>query len=424
MKALRIVLLSAFFCVIISITSYGQVISPVRDDFGNILLDNISKKDIPKLIDFLGQHSPICIYASKSLIELGRDSVPGLLEALKKGKNYEKVLEVLLQIPDKQAEAGLAEIIKDPSATPLPVSTLSVYGDLAVPDLAGFLSDEKRGDEAGTALCGISPSDESRRMLRKRLISDNALERGRAARVLGQWHDIQSAPNIEALLFNEDIKIRKYALAGYSVLYKQMPERYDPDLLEKFIKKETDFENLRTAVDLLATVPGKKTSESLLRIMNSEKDDKVLSRLLYDIADRGETTATLPVLQIIQDNDDPDVRAAGFYVFGKLRAEETVPYITKIMHTAKRMNPEMKLQAFEALSNIGRPVDIKDYLVYLYDDTVNCGCYTYKDALLNLVEANVRPGDKDALAFMETFKKNADGRYQEKIDSIIKKINQ
>ena len=309
------------------------------------------------------------------------------------------------------------------SAVPSRVQAVTPPKD-PVPVLVGQLSDDRRGDAAAEALGGIVPSEQSRQLLRSCLKSANQAERGRAALVLGQWHDFQSAPGIEELLSNNDVTVRKDAITGYSVLYQQAPERYDVKLLEKFIRTETDFENLRTAVDRLASTAGKETDEALLRIMKSEKNNKVLCRTLYDVGKRGKTMMTLPVLNIVQANDDPDVRAAGFYAFGKFHDEEAEPYITRIMHSAKKMNAEMKLQAYEALTSIGRPVDFKDYLVHLYDTDGCDECYSFKDALLGLVAANVKPGDKETLAFLVSFKKVAAARFQEQIGSIIKKIGQ
>lgn len=292
-----------------------------------------------------------------------------------------------------------------------------------IPGLVGQLSDEKRGDAAADALGGIVPSEQSRQLLRSCLKSANQAERGRAAKVLGQWHDAESAPEVESLLFNKDAKVRQNALLGYSMLYQQTPERYRLEILVKVINTEKEFETRKLAVDVLKQIPGKKTDDALQQLMKSVDDNRVLSRLLYAVGKRGDTMMTVPVLQIVIANDDPDVRAAGFYAFGRFHAEEAVPYITKIMHTAKKMDPEMKLQAFEALARIGKPVDFKDYLVHLYDTDGCDECYSFKDTLLDLVEANVKPGDKDTLAFLESFKKIAAGRFQEKIQSIIKKIN-
>ena len=423
MKSLRSLLLIAFIILSLPALAPGKTITAVKDDSGNIILDNISKKDVPKLIDFLGKSGSVSIYSSRALVDLGADAVPELLDALRKGTYPEKIIYILSQIPDKKAAEGLVEIIKDPSAPAVPISALTAYGDLAVPGLVSLLDDKNHGDAAADALGNISPSEESRRIARSCFDSEDPRVRGLAALVLGRWQDSKSAPEIEALLFHNDLKERKNAIIGYSLLYQQAPERYNLDVLERLVMTEKDRDIRRTAVDIIKLIPGKNTDDALLRLIKSEKDNKVLSRLLYSVGDRNDTMMALQALQIIQENDNPDVRAAGFYALGRFRAEEAEPYITTVMHTAKRMNAEMKLQAFEAFVRIGRPVDYKDYLVHMYDADGCEECYSFKDALLDLVEANVKPGDKDTLAFLVSFREKAAPRYIEKVDSIIKKID-
>ena len=147
-----------------------------------------------------------------------------------------------------------------------------------IPGLVGQLSDEKRGDAAADVLGSVVPSDQSRQLLRLCLKSANQAERGRAALVLGQWHDAQSAPEIEQLFFNNDAKVRQNALAGYSMLYQQTPERYSLEVLVKVIETEKEFETRKRAVDVLKQIPGKKTDDALPQLMKSVDDNRVLSR--------------------------------------------------------------------------------------------------------------------------------------------------
>jgi HEAT repeat protein len=334
---------------------------------------------------------------------------------------------VLGQIKTKESAEGLVKRIKDPSFVDADaaIAALGGYGDLAVPELSTLLKDERTKDRAKDILKDIDPGNESRSLLRAMLDSDDAKERGGAAYVLGYWRDSGSVTKIEKLVFDRDVSVREDALDGYGALYSETPEKYDLDMVAKVINtRDNEFATRKKAISMLRRIPGMRTSEVLLELIKNTKENRILTRLLFAVGRSSDDSMVVPILDILNGNTDPDVKGAAMSALGMLKAEEAVPYIADAIAKGNIVNDSMRYEGFQALTAIGKCVDCRPFLKYLGNDYESgCNdCDGFNDKLLDLIEMCARPGDKDIVNALETYKAKGDRRLAPRAEQILEKL--
>jgi hypothetical protein len=175
---------------------------------------------------------------------------------------------------------------------------------------------------------------------------------------------------------------------------------------------------------LIGTIPGKKTPSTLLELIKSTKENRILSRLLFTVGRCPDESMVVPIMEILYENKDPDVKGAAMNALGELRAEAAVPYIVDAINKGERVNDSMKYEGFQALKLIGRPVDVRPFLKYLgnkYEDGCD-DCSGFNDELLELIDQNIKPKDKDIIAALEEYKAKGDRRLAPRAEQILEKV--
>jgi len=357
-----------------------------------------AEADIPGLMVQLGSQDQVeAARAVTSLAGLGPKAVPYLLDALKNGVNVDGVLGVLWEVRDERAIRPVAEYINS-GYQDRAKGVLRAYGNMAVPVLAGLLKDPSYRDAAIDVLKDIVPSEESLKSVRP-LLGGVAAERGGAALVLGWWKDKGYAGMVEGLLKDADPDVRRYALDGYGMMYSDSPERFNQSILMDILKNDPFPDIRQRAVLLLGQHPTENIVGTIIEVMKKEKDKMVLHAVLHTAGVTKDPRVALPLLEALEKQDDQRLKAVAIWSLGNVKSEEAVPYILDTLKQKVELD-ELLDTSFDALANIGKPVDVRPYLKYLAIDDRHGST----KRLLNLIKAYALPGDDETIKALEHYK--------------------
>jgi HEAT repeat protein len=424
MKVLGIMTALVMLLVVPSVSTAFDYEDNVTDAQGTVIIEGPMTADIPELVELLGRvGSTEAGQAADILIIAGPEAVPALVEALEAGETNENMFIVLGSIADETAIDAIAAYITDDEGVVAnnARAALRAYGDAAAPHMLNLLSDSESQEAAIDILAGILPSNESLKLTRELLGSDNSLKRGGAAYLLGNWKDVESEDEIAALFADKDDDVRRMAFEGYYQLHLDNPGGYDT---EKVIPMLSDsvIDIKLTATRILRSNRDPKAGDALLKALKKDPDTTVRKYVIDALAEIGEDRAVMPCIEIVSDeNSDQWLMRTAVYYLGQLKARESVPFIMEmLMRDNVEDNSRLQAEAFMALLAIGEPVDLAPLMKFLKHGSVH---ETSTPKLIPLIEAMAKPGDEAAVKKLEDYKEGVDNPdLVERIDRILDRI--
>jgi len=405
--------------VLFASTTYALV--DVLNDKNEVVIGEVSESDIPKLVEYLVQGGAEAEYAAKDLVEFGDKSVPELLKALKEGEADGPVLSVLAQVMDETAVEPVSAYVNDPSETirNLAIRCLINAGDAATPNTLELLQDSDTRKAAVEVLEAAKLSAVSLKLIRKETVSDDPYVRGDAAYLLGLHKYTDAKDDIIRLLKDDDPAVRALAARGYLHLYESDPAGYDKAVVLDMLNDKDPAVEV-TGVHIAASAYNDAIANRLLGMLSTATDHEVAARSAELLASKGDDKAVLPIVKRL-DPEDPDLdyQTSLIWSLGELKAAEAVPYLIEPFESGKTVRMPIVRETFEAMANIGQPVDLSPFLGYLEEGDPH---HNATNPTLEMISALARPGDGKVIEALKQFRDKATLSQKQQIDAILKRI--
>ncbi|HLB25514.1 MAG TPA: hypothetical protein VJM83_04225 [Nitrospirota bacterium] len=416
------VLVAAFFVTLpVSEAAFGK--TELIDELGQAS-GRLTPADTPDLIDYQGEEGTRANVAAATIEGFGADALPYLVEALDAGKNQYRVMVILSGIKDKRAVDAMIRQFRDPSSPVqgFAATFLKGYGDFAARDILALLKSPADVPLVAEMLADASPSRDTLERVRGMLDSKSAPERECAALLAGAWKDTASAKSLERLLFDPDPRVRKAAISGYKGLYQNAPEGLDQGLIIKLLREEKDEKNKHEALVLARNLPvaSEELSVVLGDIIKNEKSPLILQGAISTAGVVKARGLVLTLIEVLETQKDLVATENAIFSLGELKAEEAVPYIVKYFTGLEKPTTHMQRQTYLTLVEIGKPVELKPFLPYLFS---SYAIHESLDALLSLIEMSAAQGDKEVISALEKFDaQNKSEMLAERVRQVLRKL--
>jgi HEAT repeat protein len=372
--------------------------------------------DVPGLIGVLKTgDGPARSQAQYALIRLGKDAVPGLIEALGQREDVPEIVYVLNSIKDERAAGPLAGLLdmKDEDALSKVEAALFSLGRPAVPFLFEAMKDPARRAPACAVLSSMKDPKYFKTLHGYLQEKDSGL-RASAAAVERSWLDADASGIMGGLLSDENPAVRREASAYFLALSPNvsMPDHArllkDPDETVRIIALKAAVKDREPGL-----APG------LVSVMTDDPSPearRLAGDALYKCC---PDKAAGPFVAALGDRDDSvAVSAAGH--LGELKAKESVKPLLVFLTGRQRPPDEVVEVVARALADIGEGFDPNVFLPYINWENL----YVVR-SVLRAWEETARPGDVKIKEALERYvRMQVDNRYKERVKRLIEKLSQ
>ena len=377
----------------------------VLDESGNVLIRNVTKEDIPRLIDYYCNGGYVGNQAGSYLSEFGRDAVSALLEAMGRHTAPSKIIPMLTQTKDPSVIPPISKLlIGNQEEKSYAQAALVNFGDAAAPYLLQMVKDNAYFKAATDTLKSTEPTAVTRAALRGMLDSKDQNERAGAYDVLGFWRDDYIAAPFAKTVVSDTDFVREAAFTGYIACFVQTPEKFDTVLMVGLLK-DPDPAIRADAALVLMNRPYPPAYVTLVSMLKTEKDARVREFVVSALAELKDDRAVLPFIEIVRDGGEKyGAKANAVYGLRLLKAKEAIPYITALVDKGQADEKILK-DVCECLKEIGEPVDLGPFLKYL-NNTYSCDTMV---ELMALIDTNAKAGDKRLVDALVDYRDHAKG---------------
>ena len=370
--------------------------------------------DVQGLIGQLGSpDGRVRSQARFALVSMGKNAVPGLIDALKGGKDLVEVVYCLNAIKDSRAAGPLAALLdtRDQEALSKVESALYALGEVSVPYLFDAMGDPARCEAAARVL---KPMKDPARLerLRKALKEKDPAARACAAEVELAWLDLEASGPMAGLLQDENERTRERASGYFLALYKDLDTPHIEILLA-----DKDPVVRRNAVEITIRKKDESQAVRLAAMLGGDPDEDVRRLAADSLAKCCPDKAVGPLTEALDDKSDAVASAAAWHL-GELKAASAQAKLAGLLPEREKPSDALVENVALALAKIGGSYDANVLLPYINWDNL----YVVR-AVIRAWEISATPSDtkiKDALR--RYLDMPVDGRYKEHVKKLLEKL--